>query len=268
MRSKAHIKGHSIHRILVIFPITFFTSAFVADLVYLVCGSAFANETACWTEAAGLLCGAGAALPGAIDYFFTVPPVSSARKRATTHALLNILMLLIFSGALVLRKQDPSLNPALICMLEGLGIAVMCISGWHGSTLVSRNQIGIDHRYANAGRWKEEKIVVNSGRAELTGLGQLKLNQMKLFHIAGKRVVVGLTEEGYQAFDDFCTHRGGSLADGSLICSIVQCPWHGSQFSVKDGSVKAGPAKEKISVYTIEEADGKYYIRIADKRAS
>ena len=75
---------------------------------------------------------------------------------------------------------------------------------------------------------------------------------MKLVHVAGKRVVVGRTADGYVAFDDRCTHRGASLADGVMICGTVQCPWHGSQFDLATGNVKAGPARESIRVYRVE----------------
>jgi nitrite reductase/ring-hydroxylating ferredoxin subunit len=80
---------------------------------------------------------------------------------------------------------------------------------------------------------------------------------MKLVHVRGKRIVLGKTENGYVAFDDHCTHRGGSLAGGAMICGTVQCPWHGSQFDVATGAVKAGPAKEKINTYTVNEVGGK-----------
>ena len=89
---------------------------------------------------------------------------------------------------------------------------------------------------------------------------ELRVNQMKLLHIAGRRIVLGKTDNGYVAFHDSCTHRGGSLAAGSMICETVQCPWHGSQFSVKDGTVKAGPAKMPISVYPVSERNGRIYV--------
>jgi nitrite reductase/ring-hydroxylating ferredoxin subunit len=57
-------------------------------------------------------------------------------------------------------------------------------------------------------------------------------------------------------FDDHCTHKGGSLADGVLICGTVQCPWHGSQFDVRTGKVSAGPAGKAIGTYRVDEVDG------------
>jgi nitrite reductase/ring-hydroxylating ferredoxin subunit len=80
---------------------------------------------------------------------------------------------------------------------------------------------------------------------------------MKLFRIGSRRVVLARTEDGYVAFDDRCTHRGGPLSDGTLACGTVQCPWHGSQFDVRTGAVKHGPARESVKTYAIEERDGR-----------
>jgi nitrite reductase/ring-hydroxylating ferredoxin subunit len=70
------------------------------------------------------------------------------------------------------------------------------------------------------------------------------------------RFALARTGEGYCAFQDRCTHRGGSLADGVLICGTVQCLWHGSQFDVKTGEVRAGPAKEPLRTYRVEQGEG------------
>jgi nitrite reductase/ring-hydroxylating ferredoxin subunit len=75
--------------------------------------------------------------------------------------------------------------------------------------------------------------------------------------VRNKRIVLARTEDRYVAFDDRCTHRGGSLASGSTMCNTVQCPWHGSQFDLITGAVKAGPAQEAIKIYTIKESQGK-----------
>jgi nitrite reductase/ring-hydroxylating ferredoxin subunit len=66
--------------------------------------------------------------------------------------------------------------------------------------------------------------------------------------------VLARTEEGYVAFDDHCTHRGGSLAGGVLACGVVTCPWHGSQFEARTGSVKSGPAEQPIGTYRVEQS--------------
>jgi nitrite reductase/ring-hydroxylating ferredoxin subunit len=79
----------------------------------------------------------------------------------------------------------------------------------------------------------------------------LQVNQMKLVRASDRRIVVARTESGVAAFDDRCTHKGGPLSDGVLICGTVQCPWHGSQFDVTTGKVVCGPAKDDIATYPV-----------------
>ena len=38
-----------------------------------------------------------------------------------------------------------------------------------------------------------------------------------------------------------------------MICGTVQCLWHGSQFDVASGKVKAGPAEKAIKTYKVEK---------------
>jgi nitrite reductase/ring-hydroxylating ferredoxin subunit len=82
----------------------------------------------------------------------------------------------------------------------------------------------------------------------------LDIDQMKLVHAGEERIVVARTESGYAAFSDRCTHKGGPLSDGVLICGTVQCPWHGSQFDVHTGAVKCGPAETNVQTYPTADA--------------
>lgn len=123
---------------------------------------------------------------------------------------------------------------------------LLSIAGWLGGTLVYRNQIGVDPRYANAGKWKEAYFKQNEGSIVVANAEELQENQMKLLHLQNKRIVLAKTETGYRAFDDRCSHRGGSLAGGAMICGTVQCPWHGSQFNTETGQVLA---QRKRSVF-------------------
>ena len=258
MKSKASIKSHPIHPILISFPIAFFIGSLVFDVLSLMNGNTAFQTTAYHLNIAGVIGAVMAAVPGIIDFIYTVPPNSSGKKRAATHGLLNTTNLLLFVVVILLKRAD-SLDFKIIVGLEAIGIIILFVAGWMGGTLVYRNQIGVDPRYAHAGKWKEEYFEDND-RIKVAMADELKLNQMKLVHVKDKRIVIGKSEKGYVAFNDHCTHKGGSLAGGVMICGTVQCPWHGSQFSVYDGSVAAGPAKEKIVTYPVEERDGAVYL--------
>lgn len=261
MKSKASFKSHPLHPILVCFPIAFFIGTLVFDLMGWANNDQGYWQTGFHLEIAGLIGGVLAGIPGAIDYFITVPPRSSAKNRATKHAVLNLSMLIVFMLALLFRMQG-NISPAALITLEVIGVIIIFIAGWLGGTLVYRNEIGVDRRYANAGKWNEETIESSNGQARVAEAGELKTNQMKLVHVNRKRIVVARSEDGYRAFDDRCTHKGGTLAGGSMICGTVQCPWHGSQFDTGNGQVKAGPAKEPIKTYEVREIDGKIYVML------
>lgn len=250
MKSKANLKSHPIHPMLVAFPIAFFMGTMLFDLLGMAMNRPGFVSTARYLNIVGIIAALVTAIPGIVDYFYTVPPQSSAKTRATKHGLTNITVVALFSAALWLRYHGAS--HALIIGIELVACVLLSIAGWLGGTLVYRNQIGVDIRYADAGKWKED-TAAGSGRIKVAAAGELKTNQMKLLHVNGKRMVLARAETGYVAFDDRCPHKGGSLAAGTMICNTVQCPWHGSQFDVTTGALKAGPAKEKIATYKVVE---------------
>jgi uncharacterized membrane protein/nitrite reductase/ring-hydroxylating ferredoxin subunit len=258
MRSKANFKSHPIHPMLVSFPLAFLPGSLIADVAAYVTDTGELWRVGYWLQIAGVGFGLLAAVPGFIDFLFTVPPKSSGKKRAAQHGLLNVGVVIIFLGNWLYR-QNGDASYYLIIGLDIAGTILISISGWLGGTLAYRNQIGVDHRYAHAGKWKEEHLD-KGGKVIAAKSDELKPNQMKLLHMDDRRIVLARTEKNFTAFDDRCSHRGGSLADGAMICGTVQCPWHGSQFDVSTGEVKAGPAKENIRVYSVSESDGNVYI--------
>ena len=85
MRSKAHIKTHPLHPILVAFPIAFFIGALLFDVLSLILEKETFWLTGNYLAIAGIASALVAAIPGIVDYFYTVPPKSTAKKRATKH---------------------------------------------------------------------------------------------------------------------------------------------------------------------------------------
>jgi uncharacterized membrane protein/nitrite reductase/ring-hydroxylating ferredoxin subunit len=254
MKSKAILLGHPVHPMLIPFPFAFLTGSVVFDMV------GWLRDAPSWWTTGGHLAGAGivtaivAAIPGLIDFVYTVPPASSGKIRATKHMIANLSAVGIFVAAWWIRGGSAAQPGLLVLALEVLGMAVLGFGGYLGGTLVTRNLISVDHRYAHAGKWRDEAIDASANEpVTVAKRDELKVDQMKLLRIGGKRIVLARTEKGYVAFDDRCTHRGGSLAGGVMICGTVQCLWHGSQFDAATGKVKGGPAKQPIGVYTVTE---------------
>ncbi len=259
MKSKARIKSHPLHPILVSFPIALFTGALLSDIAGIALEFSVLHQTALHLALGGIGFALLAAVPGIIDFLYVIPPGSSGKKRGARHGLLNITVVIVFAVTVWLRTEADIARWGIVG-LEAFGVVLLSIAGWMGGTLVYRNQIGVDIRYAHAGKWNEQYFDDARGELEVATTDELKVNQMKLLRVGEKRIVLARTETGYGAFNDHCTHRGGSLAGGSLICGTVQCPWHGSQFDTKTGKVKAGPAASGIEVYQTTERNGKVYV--------
>jgi len=258
MRSRAQIKSHPIHPMLVVMPIGLLIGSWIFDLIGKMTNNELLWAASYYCTIAGIVAGFCAAIPGLIDWFSVVPPKSSAKNRGLLHGGLNVLALAAFIIIAVHRSSAIEEPRGFELGLMTVAIIVLGISGWLGGTLAYRNQIGVDHRYANAGEFKEREL--DSWERPACNQSELSEGQMMLVRVADERIVVGRCSEGMVAFGDHCTHKGGPLSDGALVGCTVQCPWHGSQFDVHTGRVVAGPAKSKIDVYEVEVRSGEVYI--------
>lgn len=258
MRARAHVKSHPIHPMLVAFPIGLFITSFIFDLIARGWDLPALSTAAWYCIIAGLVGGVFAAISGAVDLLSVVPPNSSGRNRGYRHAVLNVVVMALFISVVAYRGSPASVADNTSLILSAVGVVVLGISGWLGGTLVYRNQIAVDRRYANAGKFRERKLA----RWDEPVCSEIDLQegQLMLADIAGSRIAVGRCAEGIVAFSDHCTHKGGPLSDGALVGCTVQCPWHGSQFNVHTGTVVNGPAEEKIETFEAEVRDGQVYV--------
>ncbi|HUS19381.1 MAG TPA: DUF2231 domain-containing protein [Terriglobales bacterium] len=258
MLARAHIQSHPIHPILVTFPIALWSFALLADLAGAGLNHGLLWATGFFAIIGGSIGAVLAAIAGTLDFITVVPPKSSAKKRGLTHGLLNSAVLIAFIVIAVQRGDAYTQPSATLLGFEALAVGVMMASGWLGGTLVYRNQIGVDHRYANAGKWKERDL--SGWDKPVCNQAELSEGQAMLAKINGERVVVARCAEGIVAFSDHCTHKGGPLSDGAIVGCAVQCPWHGSQFDLRTGRVVAGPAEEKIKIYGIEIRENEVFV--------
>ena len=64
-----------------------------------------------------------------------------------------------------------------------------------------------------------------------------------------KIVVTQPTEGEFKGFSAVCTHAGCVVKE--VAGGTINCPCHGSKFSITDGSVVAGPAKKQLGEVTV-----------------
>ena len=70
---------------------------------------------------------------------------------------------------------------------------------------------------------------------------ELSGQQIALFNIGGTFYAIG----------DACTHRGGSLSEGTLEGTTITCPLHGATFEVTTGKNLTPPAPGEVPSYKV-----------------
>ncbi|WP_231918109.1 Rieske (2Fe-2S) protein [Microlunatus sagamiharensis] len=62
----------------------------------------------------------------------------------------------------------------------------------------------------------------------------------------------------FKAFSKICTHQGCPVT--KVANGVIECPCHGSEFSVEDGSVKQGPANKPLAESATTVVGSKVYV--------
>ena len=79
----------------------------------------------------------------------------------------------------------------------------------------------------------------------------LSPGQMKLVELGDERILLVNVEGEYHAVSEICTHAFAPLSQGEFSGEEVECPLHGSAFSVKTGEALVPPADEGLTVYPV-----------------
>ena len=88
-------------------------------------------------------------------------------------------------------------------------------------------------------------------------LDELRVGYATRHAVAGRDVIVTVTERSVRAWDAICPHAHFLLEPGRLQQGrVLECPMHGACFDVDDGSVVVGPATEPLEPVEVTVEDG------------
>jgi 3-phenylpropionate/trans-cinnamate dioxygenase ferredoxin subunit len=81
----------------------------------------------------------------------------------------------------------------------------------------------------------------------------VKPGQARRFDIEGHRLAVVRIGDDWYVISDRCSHEDYSLSDGDVWEDEreIECPKHGSTFSLVDGEPQTLPATQPVPVYTV-----------------
>jgi Rieske Fe-S protein len=88
-----------------------------------------------------------------------------------------------------------------------------------------------------------------SGVNALATTSEIPVGSGKIF-TAEKVVVTQPAAGDFKAFSAVCTHMGCTVSQ--IANGTIDCPCHGSQYSIKDGAVVAGPAPAPLPAKAIK----------------
>ncbi len=76
--------------------------------------------------------------------------------------------------------------------------------------------------------------------------------------VNGKDVCIARVEGKLYGIDNICSHAEAYLSEGELYAEDleIECPLHGSTFSLVDGEPSGLPATDPVTTYVIAEDGG------------
>ncbi len=82
-------------------------------------------------------------------------------------------------------------------------------------------------------------------------IGDVAVGTAVRIGIRGLSVALFNLDGAYYATAEICTHADVSLVDGYISGETVECPLHGSCFSIKTGKVLSSPATDALATYPV-----------------
>jgi nitrite reductase/ring-hydroxylating ferredoxin subunit/uncharacterized membrane protein len=221
--------GQPAHPALVRVPLGCWTSAVLLDLFG---GRGTARASALLT-AAGVLAAPPAAATGLADW----SALHQHQQRVgLVHAAAQAAASAMFASALLARAAG---QPGKGRLLSVSGLVLASAGTYLGGHLALRLGAGASHA---------EPIghLAGTGWHDLCPLAELPEGHPVRRQLGYLSVLVLRSNDTVQVLADRCAHLGGPLHQGRVTTvagvMCITCPWHGSTFTLSDGTVKHGPA--------------------------
>ena len=243
--------GHPLHPVMTDVPIVAWLVTAIFDIIWLIAPShnSWAALGAFVAVIVGLLGSLGAIVTGLTDWSDTY---GAERSIGLNHALFNASATILYLVSFILRLLAGPGDGIAAAILGFVGLACVFYAGYLGGELVFTKGTGVNHT-----AWEA------AGEDYETVLPVERVEENTLYRVLASGVPVVVLRQGKQfyAISATCPHAGGPLDEGTLTGDIVECPWHGSRFCLRDGRVLTGPATVNAPRYDVRVRNGQVEVK-------
>ena len=243
--------GHPLHPFLVQIPVGAFASAAVLDAL------PGHERSADVLVVTGIASTGPAAAAGLADF---AEMHEQQQRVGVVHAAANAVAVGLYTGSLVARVRGDRTTGR---VLGYAGLSMLGLSGYLGGHLAYRQAVGANHA-------EDVPHLVSPGWHDLCALDDLGPDGEGRVRVLGEganAVPVLVVRRGgrIDVLSDRCSHLAGPLHEGAVdaAAGCVTCPWHGSVFSLDDGSVRNGPATAPVHAFDVRVDGGRLLVRLA-----
>jgi nitrite reductase/ring-hydroxylating ferredoxin subunit/uncharacterized membrane protein len=247
--------GHPLHPAITDVPITAWILAAIFDIIWLISPThnAWAAYGAFVTVIVGLLGALGAIMTGFTDWSDSY---GAERRIGLNHSIFNVTATILYIVSFILRLLAGPGDGIAAAIIGFVGLATVIYASYLGGEMVFGKGTGVNHTAWEVGGENYEAVMPLES-----------VEENKLYRVTAAGVPVVLLRQGLRlyAISATCPHAGGPLDEGTLTGDIVECPWHGSRFCMRDGQVLTGPATANAPRYDVRVRNGQVEVkRISD----
>jgi nitrite reductase/ring-hydroxylating ferredoxin subunit/uncharacterized membrane protein len=237
--------GHALHPLMTDLPIGSWTSAVLLDNL----GGRESERAARRLIGFGILASVPTAATGYVEWADSAGGRAGTRRVGLAHAASNVTALSFFTASYLARKRGRRAKGKVLALAGSSALAVGGHLGGHLS-YVHGEGVAVTTFEEGPTDW-------------VAALPEQELAEGRPACALVDEVPVFLFREGGEiyALANRCTHRGGPLHEGEVGEGRVTCPWHGSQFDLRTGSVEKGPASSPQPAYEARSRNGTIEVR-------
>jgi 3-phenylpropionate/trans-cinnamate dioxygenase ferredoxin subunit len=101
--------------------------------------------------------------------------------------------------------------------------------------------------------------------ADVCALSDMASGEVRKVTVDGREVALVRIDDNVYAIGDRCSHADVSLSEGEVMCDTkeLECPKHGSLFSLETGVPSTLPATQPVPVFTARVESGRVIVEVS-----